>query len=152
MTGLNSPAGPELWTCSHTVGSDYLGYTRNCELGIEALDANGVLLGVFANEDDADNAIFNCWDKKLRSNSGGSDTPSPPKAEGDSFCWFDRLSDEQKDAALDHMLECIAARNSSLLDVQNDNNLIPEIARSGAPHAAEISRRHVQKRNGADFA
>jgi AAA domain/Primase C terminal 2 (PriCT-2)/Bifunctional DNA primase/polymerase, N-terminal len=65
---------------------------------------------------------------------------------------FDRLSDEQKDAALEHMLECIAASNSELLDPQNDNNLIAEIARSGAPNAANIFLRHVQKRNGPELA
>jgi hypothetical protein len=75
----------------------------------------------------------------------------PPKIEGDSFYWFDRLSGGQKDAALDHMLECIAARNGKLLDVQNDSNLILEIARSGAPHAAEISRRHMRRWSGADL-
>jgi len=71
-----------------------------------------------------------------------------PTEDGD---WFDRLSDEQKDTALEHMLERIAARNSKLLDPQNDNNLIAEIARSGAPNAANIFLRHVQKRNGPDF-
>jgi DNA polymerase I-like protein with 3'-5' exonuclease and polymerase domains len=65
---------------------------------------------------------------------------------------FDRLSDEQKDAALERMLECIAARNSKLLDPESDNNLIAEIARSGAPNAANIFLRHVQKRNGPELA
>jgi len=71
---------------------------------------------------------------------------APP--EGDLF---DRLSDEQKDAALDCMLERIAASNSELLNPQNDNNLIPEIVHSGAPHAANIFVRHAQKGNGADL-
>src|SRR5215831_5283987 len=72
--------------------------------------------------------------------------------EGENFCWFDRLSDEQKDAVLDYMLECIAARNSKLLDVQDSHNLIAEIARSGAPHAGAIFLRHAQKGSGADLA
>jgi hypothetical protein len=74
----------------------------------------------------------------------------PPEVEGESFCWFGRLPDEHKDAALDHGLKYIAARNSKLLDPQNSDNLIPEIARSGAPHAANIFVRHTQKGNGAD--
>ena len=75
----------------------------------------------------------------------------PTMDTGDSFCWFDRLSDEQKDAVLEHMLECIAARNSKLLDVRDDNNLIAEIVHSGAPHAANIFVRHAQQGNGADL-
>src|SRR5215471_12948515 len=66
-----------------------------------------------------------------------------PTEDGD---WFDRLSDEQKDAALEHMVACIAAHDSKLLDPQNDSNLIAEIARSGAPNAATIFVRHTQKR------
>jgi len=72
-------------------------------------------------------------------------------SEGDSFCWFDRLSGEQKDAALNHMLECIAARNGKLLDLQDSNNLIAEIVHSGAPRAANIFVRHAQQGNGADL-
>jgi hypothetical protein len=140
-----------LFISIYSGGGTYLGSLQDRDLGIETFDSDDVSLGLFSNQEAAEGAVFDHWDIKLRSNSGGSDTPSPPKVEGDSFRWFDRLSGEQKDAALKHMMECIDAYDSKLLDVQNDNNLMPEIARSGAPHAAEISRRYVQKRNGADF-
>ena len=59
-----------VWT-SIAEGSDSIGSFLNCgELGVEAFDADNVLLGVFADEDDAVNAIFDCWDMKSRSNGG----------------------------------------------------------------------------------
>jgi hypothetical protein len=144
----------EIWT-SIAVGDDYIGaFLNRGEFGVEAYDADDVLLGVFADEDDADIAIHICWDIKLRSNDGRSDTSSEhldgPPTPIEDFP-FDRLSGEQKDAALDHMLECIAASNSKLLDLQNSGNLIAEIVHSGAPHAAEIFARHAQKINGTDL-
>ena len=61
--------GIGLWTCSITVGNDYLGSALNCELGIEAFDANGISLGVFADEDDAINTLFDRWDVKPKAAS-----------------------------------------------------------------------------------
>ena len=70
--------------------------------------------------------------------------------------WWDRLSGEQKDAALDHGLECIA-KNSNLLKlgVHGGNNadyhdLVTSIARSGAPRAEGIFIHYASKVTGAD--
>jgi hypothetical protein len=69
---MNDRSKTETWT-SIDVGDDCIGaFLNRGEFGIEAYDADDVLLGVFADEDDAGNAIFDCWDKKLRSNDGDS--------------------------------------------------------------------------------
>jgi hypothetical protein len=57
------------WT-SIAVGRDNIGAFLNCGDGIEAYDADDVLLGVFADEDSACNAISDCWDRKFWSNGG----------------------------------------------------------------------------------
>jgi putative DNA primase/helicase len=59
-----------LWT-SITEGRDNIGaFLNRGEFGIEAFDADDVSLGTFYCEDDAYNAIADCWDKKSRSNGG----------------------------------------------------------------------------------
>ena len=70
-----------VWT-SISDGSDYIGAFLNCgELGIEAYDADDVLIDVFADEKRAFSAISDCWDRKLQSNGGDPkptfDAPSP---------------------------------------------------------------------------
>jgi hypothetical protein len=68
-----------IWT-SISVGSDCIGAFLNCgELGVEAYDADDVLLGVFADEDDADNAIFDCWESRT---NGGNPHARAPEPEG----------------------------------------------------------------------
>jgi hypothetical protein len=56
------------------LGSIYLNYDGL----IEARDAGGVLLGTFKDEDGATDAIFDCWDAKLRSNGGGAHAIDEP--------------------------------------------------------------------------
>jgi predicted P-loop ATPase len=66
--------------------------------------------------------------------------------------WFDLLSPDQKDAALDHGLECIA-KNSTLLKFGNNENwyrLAMSVARSGAPHLDAIFIKHARTVPGAD--
>jgi hypothetical protein len=67
--------------------------------------------------------------------------------------WWDRLSPDKKDAALDHGLECIA-NNSNLLKLGNNNfqwfQLVTSIARSGAPRTEEIFVKHAGAVPGAD--
>jgi hypothetical protein len=61
------PHAPADWqTCSITVGNKHIGSTSNCDgVGIEAFDANGMFLGVFAEKYEADNAIFDRWDESF---------------------------------------------------------------------------------------
>jgi hypothetical protein len=66
--------------------------------------------------------------------------------------WWDRLSLEQKDAALDHGLECIA-KNSDLLKFGNNEKwyrVVTTVARSGAPHLEDIFVKHAGAVPGAD--
>src|SRR5262249_45954155 len=74
-----------------------------------------------------------------------ADLPRESLAEGlPDKKWFDLLSPEQKDAALDHGLSCIAS-NSKLLQLKAygghgyDNwfSITASVAPSGAPHAAD---------------
>src|SRR5262249_24553671 len=73
-----------------------------------------------------------------------------------TYSWWDPLSPEQKDAALDHGLECIA-NNSNLLKLQEHggnnadyHDLVTSIARSSAPHAEDIFIRYASKVTDAD--
>jgi hypothetical protein len=70
--------------------------------------------------------------------------------------WFDRLPEEQKDAALDHALEQIKT-NSTLFELEEhggDNDqwyrLVTSVARSGAPHAEDIFVKHASTATNAD--
>ena len=67
--------------------------------------------------------------------------------------WWNRLSGEHKDVALDRGLECIA-NNSNLLKLGNDNDkwfqLVTSIARSGAPHRGSIFVKYAGAVPGAD--
>ena len=51
-------------------GGEYLGSIRDCGFSIEALDADGVSLGMFSDQEAAADAVFDHWDMKLRSNGG----------------------------------------------------------------------------------
>jgi putative DNA primase/helicase len=66
--------------------------------------------------------------------------------------WWDHLSGEQKDAALDHGLELIA-KNSDLLKFGNNENwyrIVTTVVRSGAPHRKDIFVKHARAVPGAD--
>ena len=65
------------------VGSECLGSIVNRdEFSVEAFNADGILLGVFADEDDAFNAISDCWDRKSRSNGGEPNPGDEPHPSG----------------------------------------------------------------------
>jgi RecA-family ATPase len=71
--------------------------------------------------------------------------------------WWDRLSLEQKDAALDHGLECIA-KNSKRLELwvhggdgyDNWFGITASVARSGAPRAENIFVKHASTATNHD--
>jgi len=70
--------------------------------------------------------------------------------------WWDRLSPEHKDAALDHGLECIAT-NSKLLQLEDYGGnrfewfrITASIARSDAPRAEDIFVKHARTATKAD--
>jgi hypothetical protein len=61
--------------CIYSGGGDYLGAIEpNGIGGLEAFGPDRVLLGLFRIVEDAEDAIFDCRDEKLRSNGGGSST------------------------------------------------------------------------------
>src|SRR5262249_47975825 len=82
-----------------------------------------------------------------------ADLPVEDLGEGiETYSWWDRLSPEQKDAALDHGLELIA-KNSDLLKFGNNDNwfrIVTTVARSGAPHLEDIFVKHARTVPGAD--
>ena len=78
-------------------------------------------------------------------------------SEGIKEHWFDKLTPEQKDAAVHYMLSVIAA-NSKLLELSetggnNDDyyKLITALAVSGAPHAEDYFVEFASKVENADF-
>src|SRR5262249_11989839 len=88
---------------------------------------------------------------------GFGDLPVEHLGEGiETNQWWDHLSPEHKDAALDHGLECIA-NNSTLLQLEDhggDNDkwyrLVASIARSGAPQAEDIFVKHASTATNPD--
>jgi len=75
---MNDRSKTETWT-SIDVGDDCIGaFLNRGEFGVEAYDADDVLLGVFADEDDAGNAIFDCWNKTCESLNEAPNTSTPP--------------------------------------------------------------------------
>ena len=70
----------------------------------------------------------------------------------ETYSWWDHLSPEHKDAALDHGLELIA-KNSNLLKFGNNENwyrVATTVARSNAPHRGDIFVKHAGAVPGAD--
>jgi hypothetical protein len=91
---------------------------------------------------------------------GFEDIPFERLGEGlETNRWWDRLSPEHKDAALDHGLSCIA-NNSKLLQLKAHGGdgydtwfgITASVARSGALRAEDIFVKHASKATGADPA
>jgi hypothetical protein len=62
---------------SIVVGSSCIGAVLDRGgLGFEASDADEILLGTFADSDEAFKAVSDCWEIKLRSNGGSANDPS----------------------------------------------------------------------------
>jgi P4 family phage/plasmid primase-like protien len=126
-----------MWT-SIALGRDNIGAFLNCGDGIEAYDADDVLLGVFADEDDACNAVLNCWDRKLRSNGGEACAIVKPRTLADILALRLRLFENGFDPVI----------VSGKIPVMNGWQLLPLTAQS----LREWTYKHPAATNTGDRA
>ena len=143
--------GGEPWT----IAREDLPYTREVEAQtlVNTL-VDEVLVRLHGYKRAGDNVVQLNFPQKNEVAPEFRDLPVENMGEGiETPSWWDHLSPEQKDAALDHGLECIAT-NSSLLKLRNDNDkwfqLVTSVARSGAPHRGDIFVKYAGVVPGAD--